>query len=84
MAEAIVSQTPRNRGRPRLGDVRVEVVVPQAVFNRLLREESTTGIYRTRLAAQVLCRWAGMNAPDCRRTTKPASDATSQSITAYH
>jgi hypothetical protein len=58
----------RRRGRPRLGDVRIETIIPQDVYNRLVREESRSGVYRTRIAAHVLCSWAGTTAPDCRST----------------
>ena len=50
----------RGRGRPRLANPnrRLECMVPQEVFEQLVREETKTGIYRTRLAAHVLCEWA--------------------------
>jgi hypothetical protein len=41
-------------GRPKLGDARIECVVPQAVFDALKARETLTGIYRTRIAAQIL------------------------------
>lgn len=44
----------RSVGRPRLGDCRIEVVVPQSVVNELLRREQRTGLYRTRIAANIL------------------------------
>jgi hypothetical protein len=51
-----VSQLPqRGRGRPRLGDYRIECVVPKAALDELKRRETATGIYRTRIAANILC-----------------------------
>jgi hypothetical protein len=44
----------RARGRPRLGDARIECVVPRAVLDALKVRESSTGIYRTRIAAEIL------------------------------
>jgi len=44
----------RARGRPRLGDVRLETIVPKAVWEELLRREAATGVYRTRVAANIL------------------------------
>jgi hypothetical protein len=48
----------RGPGRPRLGDVRIACKVPQRVADALRRREETTGVYRTRVAANVLCNWA--------------------------
>jgi len=56
----------RRRGRPKLGNYRLECVLPEAVFDKLVEEESRSGTYRTRIAANVLCEWAGTQAPDCR------------------
>ena len=56
----------RGRGRPRLDTRRIECSVPRAVYEALLREQSRSGVYHTRVAAHVLCSWAGVSAPDCR------------------
>jgi len=48
----------QGKGRPRVGDCRIEVTVPRAVFELLLERERVTDIYRTRIAADVLCQWA--------------------------
>jgi hypothetical protein len=45
-------------GRPRVGDVRIELVVPKAVMDLILERERVTNVYRTRIAANVLCQWA--------------------------
>jgi hypothetical protein len=50
----------RARGRPKLGDCRVECVVPKAVYDRLVAEEQAGHGYRTRVAAGVLCDWANV------------------------
>jgi hypothetical protein len=47
----------RPRGRPRVGDVRIETVIPQAVMDALVKRERVSGVYRTRVAANVLCEW---------------------------
>jgi hypothetical protein len=44
----------RRPGRPRLGDYRLEMTVPQAVLDRLEQLEAERGIYRTRIAAEIL------------------------------
>jgi hypothetical protein len=48
------------RGRPRLlvPNVRVECMVPKAVYDQLVKAEAATNVYRTRVAAAVLCEWA--------------------------
>jgi hypothetical protein len=51
----------RARGRPRLNNVRVECMVPQAVYDRLIAEEQAGRGYRTRVAANVLCDWANVD-----------------------
>jgi hypothetical protein len=52
-------QPPKRRpGRPRFGDVRIEITVPRAVIDLLLERERVTNVYRTRIAADVLCQWA--------------------------
>jgi len=48
----------QRKGRPRVGDVRIEITVPRAVFDLLLARENITNVYRTRIAADVLCQWA--------------------------
>jgi hypothetical protein len=53
-------QIVRGRGRPKLGDFRLETMLPHTVFKKLLRVENETGVYRTRIAANVLCNWASM------------------------
>lgn len=45
----------QGRGRPRLGDVRIECVVPRAVMDELIRREKQGHGYRTRVAANILC-----------------------------
>jgi hypothetical protein len=45
-------------GRPRVGDQRIEITVPKAVVDLLLERERVTNVYRTRIAANVLCQWA--------------------------
>jgi hypothetical protein len=44
------------RGRPKLGVCRLETMLPAAALNELIRREEQTGIYRTRVAAAILCR----------------------------
>ena len=48
----------RGPGRPRVGDLRIEVTIPQAVMQVLMAREAQTNTYRTRVAANVLCAWA--------------------------
>jgi len=48
----------QGKGRPRVGDARIEITVPRAVFDLLLERERVTDVYRTRIAADVLCQWA--------------------------
>ena len=48
----------QGKGRPRVGDARIEITVPRAVIELLLERERVTNIYRTRIAADVLCQWA--------------------------
>jgi len=50
----------RRRGRPRLDNVRVECSVPKQVFEKLVQVETESGQYRTRVAAGILCEWAGV------------------------
>lgn len=49
-------------GRPRLGDFRLETMLPLAVLDELVRVENESGVYRTRVAANILCEWAKNNA----------------------
>ena len=48
--------TTRKRGRPRLGDWRLEITLPATVKHELLRREEATGLYRSRIAAAILTR----------------------------
>ena len=48
----------RGRGRPRVGDCRLEMIVPRAVMEVIIAREQCTNVYRTRIAANVLCEWA--------------------------
>jgi hypothetical protein len=65
----------RRRGRPRLpvANYRVECTVPPAVFNKLVQVESQTGTYRTRVAAHVLCNWAGVTPSGNQQSSSYAS-----------
>jgi hypothetical protein len=45
-------------GRPKLGTYNLQTVLPQRVLDELLRAENETDVYRTRIAANVLCEWA--------------------------
>jgi hypothetical protein len=45
-------------GRPKLGDYRLQAILPQFVLNELMRVENETEVYRSRVAANVLCEWA--------------------------
>ena len=47
-------QSGRGPGRPKLGDCRLECVIPKAVMDELMKIEVTTGQYRTRVAARIL------------------------------
>jgi len=49
---------PRRRGRPRVGDYRIECIIPKDALAVLVQHETETGIYRTRLAANAICQWA--------------------------
>jgi hypothetical protein len=54
-------QPPKRRpGRPSLGDTtaRIEITVPRAVVDLLIERERVTNVYRTRIACNVLCKWA--------------------------
>jgi hypothetical protein len=51
-------QQARKCGRPQLGSFRLECMLPRKVLDELMRHENETGLYRTRIAANVLCNWA--------------------------
>ena len=44
----------RQRGRPRVGDRRLELVVPELLCQRLAQREKETGVAATRIAADLL------------------------------
>jgi len=46
------------RGRPVLGSYQLHCILPRNVLQELVRVENETEIYRTRIAANVLCEWA--------------------------
>ena len=46
------------RGRPRVGSYRLQCILPAQVLAELMNVENNTEIYRTRIAANVLCEWA--------------------------
>jgi len=51
-----VKHTPLRRpGRPRCGEYRLETMLPKACLDELIRRETKSGQYRTRVAAQILC-----------------------------
>jgi len=52
---ASVIQQKRTRGRPRLGDLRLEITVPKDVLTALVQQETATNTYRTQVAAGWLC-----------------------------
>jgi hypothetical protein len=54
----------KSRGRPRLGNYRLECLLPREVLDKLVQVEAATNVYRTRVAANVWCEWAGTKAPD--------------------
>jgi hypothetical protein len=56
------SQTHSRVGRPRLGEYRLECMLPRAVLDALIERENESGVYRTRIAANVLCEWAKSSA----------------------
>jgi hypothetical protein len=58
MQSASGSAKAGKRGRPRVGDVRIECIVPKEVMTLLIERETSTNIYRTRIAAHILCNWA--------------------------
>jgi hypothetical protein len=55
MSAAAAAETKRRkRGRPRVGDVRLEFMIPELLYQRLLRRAAETGIAPTRVAADLL------------------------------
>jgi hypothetical protein len=62
MSTTKTSHTQIRVGRPRLGDYRLETMLPIQVLNELVRVETESGVYRTRVAANVLLDWAKNNA----------------------
>jgi hypothetical protein len=50
------------RGRPRLGSYHLQTMLPAKVLDELMRAENETDVYRTRIAANVLCEWADRQA----------------------
>jgi hypothetical protein len=55
-------QAQNGRGRPRLGTYRLECMLPKYVRDELMRVEIESEVYRTRVAANVLCEWAQQKA----------------------
>jgi hypothetical protein len=57
MAGKPFKHAPRGRGpgRPKLGDYRLETILPQAALDALVKREAESGVYRTRIAAAILC-----------------------------
>jgi hypothetical protein len=54
---AASTTTVRAVARPRSG-FNLNCVLPKQVLDELVRCEAESGIYRTRVAAKVLCKWA--------------------------
>jgi hypothetical protein len=48
--------------------MRIEITVPKAVVDLLLEREAATNVYRTRIAAEVLCQWASRETGKVVRT----------------
>jgi hypothetical protein len=42
-----------SRGRPKLGSYRLETILPAAALDELKKREAQTGVYRTRIAANM-------------------------------
>ena len=63
---------PRRCGRPKLGEWRLQCIVPRAVLDELLRREEQSGIYRTRVAAEILCREL-LGSSDVRSFNRPTA-----------
>jgi hypothetical protein len=51
-------QQQRSIGRPRVGSYHLQTILPRYVLDELMNVENETNVYRTRIAADVLCRWA--------------------------
>jgi len=51
-------QQQRSVGRPRVGSYSLQCILPQKVLDEFVNVENETNVYRTRIAADVLCRWA--------------------------
>ena len=43
------------RGRPRVGEWRLECVLPKAALDELVKRENQSGKYRTAIAREILC-----------------------------
>jgi hypothetical protein len=46
------------RGRPRCGSWHLQTMLPARVLDALVKVENETNVYRTRVAAHILCQWA--------------------------
>jgi hypothetical protein len=57
----MITETKRKVGRPRLGDCRIETVVPNKVMTLLKERQQQGQGYYTRIAARILCNWANRN-----------------------
>jgi hypothetical protein len=55
--QAAQTTTVRAVARPRSG-FNLNCVLPKQVLDELVRCEAESGVYRTRVAAKVLCKWA--------------------------
>ena len=61
------SGRPRRPGRPKVGSYRLETMLPKECLDELIRREEAGLGYRTRVAADVLCRvLIGRPAPDAK------------------
>jgi hypothetical protein len=47
--------TRRRRGRPRIGDERIQLKMPRAAYEILLKIEDETEVPRTQVATNILC-----------------------------
>ena len=50
----------RKPGRPRVGDKRLQLIVPQAAYTALLKIERETELSRTRAAVKIICQHLGV------------------------
>jgi hypothetical protein len=50
-------------GRKPRDTIIVQCSIPRSVYNELIRRETETGVYRTRVAAQILCEWLSNGPP---------------------